>query len=77
MTIESRRGKITAFARQDQGVQQGNVIMAFAFNEAAANIITTSALDPYGKIPEVKFCAVKIYPGGMPCLLYTSPSPRD
>jgi Uncharacterized anaerobic dehydrogenase len=66
MTIESRRGKISAFVRQDQGVQQGNIFMAFAFNEAAANIITTSALDPFGKIPEVKFCAVKIYPGGIP-----------
>ena len=40
--------------------------MAFAFNEAAANLITTSALDPFGKIPEVKYCAVKITPGGTP-----------
>tara|TARA_B100000700_G_scaffold287981_1_gene344086 strand:+ start:42 stop:2810 length:2769 start_codon:yes stop_codon:yes gene_type:complete len=66
MTIESRRGRISAFARKDQGVQQGNIFMAFAFNEAAANLITNSALDPFGKIPEVKFCAVKLYPGGLP-----------
>ena len=66
VTIESRRGKITAYARQDLGVQQGNIFMAFAFNEAAANLITTSALDPFGKIPEVKYCAVKMTPGGTP-----------
>ena len=40
--------------------------MAFAFNEAAANLITSSALDPFGKIPEVKYCAVKMTPGGNP-----------
>jgi formate dehydrogenase major subunit len=66
VTIESRRGKITAFARRDLGVQQGNIFMAFAFNEAAANLITSSALDPYGKIPEVKYCAVKMTAGGSP-----------
>ena len=66
VTIESRRGKITAYTRQDLGVQKGNIFMAFAFNEAAANLITTSALDPFGKIPEVKYCAVKMTPGGTP-----------
>ena len=60
VTVESRRGKISAYARQDFGVQQGNIFMAFAFNEAAANLITTAALDPFGKIPEVKYCAVKM-----------------
>ena len=66
VTVESRRGKISAFARQDFGVQQGNVFMAFAYNEAAANLITTAALDPSGKIPEVKFCAVRMSAGGNP-----------
>ncbi|MDP6521689.1 MAG: formate dehydrogenase subunit alpha [SAR324 cluster bacterium] len=66
VTIESRRGTITAYARQDLGVQQGNIFMSFAFNEAAANLITSSALDPFGKIPEVKYCAVKMTPGGTP-----------
>ncbi|GIT04105.1 MAG: hypothetical protein CM1200mP28_13640 [Deltaproteobacteria bacterium] len=58
--------KISAYARQDLGVQKGNIFMAFAFNEAAANLITTSALDPFGKIPEVKYCAVKMTPGRNP-----------
>ena len=40
--------------------------MAFGYNESAANLITSSALDPFGKIPEVKFCAVKMSPGGLP-----------
>jgi len=34
--------------------------VAFAFVEAAANILTNPALDPYGKIPEFKFSAVKV-----------------
>jgi formate dehydrogenase major subunit len=66
VTIESRRGRISAYARADIGVQRGSVFMPFCFNEASANLITNEALDPYGKIPEFKFCAVKIAPGGVP-----------
>ena len=66
VTIESRRGKITTFTRQDFGVQKGNLYMPFGFNESAANLITNSKLDPFGKIPEVKFCAVRISVGGEP-----------
>jgi formate dehydrogenase major subunit len=40
--------------------------MSFAYNEPAANMITTSVLDPFGKIPEVKFCAVRMSAGGKP-----------
>jgi formate dehydrogenase major subunit len=36
------------------------VFIAFAYAEAAANLLTNSALDPIGKIPEFKFCAVKV-----------------
>jgi formate dehydrogenase major subunit len=64
ITIESRRGKITAYARSDVGLQPGTLFMAFCYNEASANLITNEALDPYGKIPEFKFCAVKVAPGG-------------
>ena len=46
--------------------QPGNLFMSFAYNEAAANLITTSVLDPFGKIPEVKFCAVRMSAGGKP-----------
>ncbi len=64
ITIESRRGKITAYARADLGIQRGSLFMAFCYNEASANLITNEALDPAAKIPEFKFCAVKIQPGG-------------
>ena len=66
VTIESRRGKISTYARLDLGVQQGNLFMSFGYNESAANLITTSVLDPFGKIPEVKFCAVRMSAGGEP-----------
>ena len=61
LTVESRRGKITAAARADDHVQEGSVMMPFAYNEAAANLITNDAFDPSAKIPEFKFCAVKLY----------------
>jgi formate dehydrogenase major subunit len=60
LLVESRRGQLHAAARISHEVQPGSVFMAFAFNEAAANIITNEALDPYGKIPEFKFCAVRV-----------------
>ncbi len=64
VTIESRRGSITAFARSDMGIQKGTLFMAFCYNEASANLLTTDALDPFGKIPEFKFCACRVSPGG-------------
>ena len=64
VTIESRRGIITAFARSDIGIQKGTIFMAFCYNEASANLLTTDALDPFGKIPEFKFCAARVSPGG-------------
>lgn len=63
LTVQSRRGQVTANARPDHGVQRGNVIIPFAFREAAANLLTNQALDPYGKIPEFKFCAVRLRQG--------------
>jgi len=64
VTLESRRGRVTAFARVDPGIQRGTLFMPFAFNEAAANLLTNDAIDPFGKIPEFKFCAVKVHSGG-------------
>lgn len=58
--LESRRGAIQAFARQDAAVQPGTVFMAFCYAEGAINKLTNPALDPFGKIPELKFCAVRI-----------------
>ncbi|MEQ8938036.1 MAG: molybdopterin dinucleotide binding domain-containing protein, partial [Gammaproteobacteria bacterium] len=63
LVIESRRGRIAATTRADMGMQEGVVMMPFSFNEAAANLITNEALDPYGKIPEFKFCAVNLKKG--------------
>ena len=58
--VESRRGAVVARVRADTGVQQGTIFMAFCFVEAAANLLTTEELDPIGKIPEFKYCAVRI-----------------
>jgi formate dehydrogenase major subunit len=60
LRISSRRGSIELMARLDDGVADKNVFIAFAYAEAAANLLTNSALDPIGKIPEFKFCAVKV-----------------
>ncbi|MDP6874886.1 MAG: formate dehydrogenase subunit alpha [Alphaproteobacteria bacterium] len=58
--VESRRGAIELTARQDIGVQPGTVFIPFCFAEAAVNLLTNAALDPDGKIAEVKYCAVSI-----------------
>lgn len=60
LKISSRRGCIELNARSNPGVQAGSVIIPFAFREAAANILTSPKIDPDGKIPSFKFCAVKI-----------------
>jgi formate dehydrogenase major subunit len=64
LALESRRGRITALARSDDGVPKGTVVMSFVYAEAAANRLTNDALDPTSKIPEYKYCAVRIRPGG-------------
>jgi formate dehydrogenase major subunit len=58
--VSSRRGTIVLAARGDDSVSPGTIFIPFHFREAAANVLTTDALDPYGKIPEFKYCAVKI-----------------
>ena len=59
ITIESRRGSISLYARADDGTPRGAVFVPFCYYEAAANLLTNPALDPFGKIPEFKYCAVK------------------
>jgi formate dehydrogenase major subunit len=59
-TLSTRRGSITLRARRTPGVARGNVFVPFHFREASANILTNDVLDPFGKIPEFKFCAVKV-----------------
>ncbi len=56
----SRRGELRAFARPDSALKRGEVFIPFCYQEAAANLLTNEALDPVAKIPEFKFCAVKL-----------------
>ena len=58
--IMTRRGAIEMTARADAGVPRGVVFIAFCYVEAAANLLTNAALDPVGKIPDFKFCAVRV-----------------
>jgi formate dehydrogenase major subunit len=64
LTVESRRGRISLYARADAGTPRGAVFIPFAYQEAAANLLTNPVLDPFGKIPEFKYCAVKVTKGG-------------
>ena len=63
VTVASRRGKLSALVRRDAATPAGAVFMPFAFVEAAANLLTNPALDPFGKIPEYKYCAVRVSRG--------------
>jgi formate dehydrogenase major subunit len=60
VAVESRRGRVTCRARVDTSECRGAVFMPFHFREAAANLLTIDELDPDGKIPEFKFCAVEV-----------------
>ena len=60
ITVESRRGKINVYARRDDNLQSNQIFIAFCYVESAANLLTNAALDPDAKIPEFKFCAVKV-----------------
>ncbi|QQA43146.1 formate dehydrogenase subunit alpha [Pelagovum pacificum] len=58
--LSTRRGSIEIMAREDRAVSPDMVFLPFAYVEAAANLLTNPAIDPYGKIPEFKFSAVKV-----------------
>jgi formate dehydrogenase major subunit len=60
VSLRSRRGSLEVALRRDDGTPDGTVFMPFAYREAAANLLTHAALDPFGKIPEFKYCAVAI-----------------
>ena len=66
ITVQSRRGKVAIHVRRDDGTPRGAVFIPFAYYEAAANLMTNAALDPFGKIPEFKYCAVAVEKGGTP-----------
>jgi formate dehydrogenase major subunit len=61
--VTTRRGSIELTARADRTIQDGTIFIPFAYVEAAANVLTNPQLDPIAKIPEYKYCAVKIEPG--------------
>jgi formate dehydrogenase major subunit len=64
ITVVSRRGAVAIHLRRDDGTPRGAVFIPFAYYEAAANLLTNAALDPVGKIPEFKYCAVAVTAGG-------------
>jgi len=64
VTIESRRGKVALYARADDSSPRGAVFVPFCYYEAAINRLTNAALDPFAKIPEFKYCAVRVSLGG-------------
>ncbi|MBL8521624.1 MAG: formate dehydrogenase subunit alpha [Betaproteobacteria bacterium] len=69
VTVQSRRGEVGIMVRADEGVPVGSIFMPFAYYEAAANLLTNPALDPFGKIAELKYCAVRVTKGGEPAPL--------
>jgi len=60
VAVTSRRGRIELPARRSTKVAPGSVFVPFHFREAAANVLTLDAIDPFGKIPGFKFCAVRL-----------------
>jgi formate dehydrogenase major subunit len=60
--VATRRGAIELKARVDGAMPTGLIFIPFAYAEAAANVLTNPQLDPFGKIPEFKFCAARLEP---------------
>lgn len=64
--VVSRRGELTARAQISEKAVSGTVFIPFHYADAAANLLTNSALDPVAKIPELKVCAVRVEKGSAP-----------
>ncbi len=58
--VSSRRGSISLKTIISDRPLRGMLFIPFHFREAAANVLTSTALDPLSKIPELKVCAVKV-----------------
>ncbi len=58
--VTTRRGSIELMARRDPAIAQGMLFIPFCYGEAPANRLTNPALDPFGKIPEVKYAAARL-----------------
>src|SRR5216683_786299 len=64
--VTTRRGAIELKARADGAIPPGMIFIPFCYAEAAANVLTNPQLDPFGKIPEYKFCAARVEPAAVP-----------
>src|SRR5205085_5247490 len=62
--VTTRRGSIVSKARADSAVAPGMVFIPFCYAEAPANVLTNPQLDPFGKIPEYKYCAARVERAG-------------
>jgi formate dehydrogenase major subunit len=60
--VSTRRGTIELKARSDGAIPSGLIFIPFCYAEAAANVLTNPQLDPFGKIPEFKYCAARVEP---------------
>jgi formate dehydrogenase major subunit len=60
LRIASRRGEIRIAARLSNRVARKQVFVPMHYREAAANLLTHAALDPYAHIPEFKVAAVSV-----------------
>ena len=58
--VETRRGAIELMARADGAIPEGLIFIPFCYAEAPANVLTNPQLDPFGKIPEFKYCAARV-----------------
>ena len=72
--VRSRRGAIELLVRVSHREQLGNCFIPFHFREAAANLLTIDEIDPVGKIPEFKFCAVQVESLAIPYGGYDGPA---
>jgi len=58
--VTSRRGSVLIAVRVSQRQARGQIFIPMHFREAAVNLLTNPALDPYAKIPSFKVSAVRI-----------------
>jgi len=61
LRVESHHGAIEGVADVTRAVNPGHLFVPFAYWEAAANKLTGSALDAFGKIPGFKVTAVRAF----------------
>lgn len=71
--VTSRRGSILIGVRVSDRQARGQVFIPMHYREAAANLLTNPALDPYAKIASFKVSAVKIEQVCAPAILTPRP----